>query len=293
MPASPIITSGRPSGWTILIVPPRPDKRPRAFRLRKRYLKWAGGFFGTLVLAFGALVAVGTLVHEETQTQLADAQRMVLELTDSLRLVREQALAAAPATRASTARATVRPASRSRSRPRSDLGLAAPAPGVVLPVVGRITSRFARSRFHPLLHIFRPHHGVDIYAPRGTSITAPAAGRVIFAGRKIGVGLTVELDHGDGVLSRYAHCSALIVKTGEYVTAGALIAKVGSTGISTGPHVHFEVRIKGRPVDPLAYLITPRDSGPPPQAFVDRAGGEVVQVPPQQPMQAPPDLPEE
>lgn len=278
MPQSPITTTARPSGWTILIVPPRPDKRPHAFRLRKRWAKVLGAFVGTLALATGALVAVGTLVHRDTEEQLADAQRMVEMLTDSLRQVREGAVVAAaePAAAAvtgTTPSTPVKPVSRRRSS--SGIGLAAPAPGVVLPVMGRITSRFAPARFHPLLHIFRPHKGVDIYAAYGTSITAPAAGRVVFAGRKLGFGLVVELDHGDGVVSHYAHCSSLGVKAGEYVTAGAVIAKVGSTGIATGPHVHFEVHVKGKPVDPLNYILGPRDTAPS-GSYVQRAGGDAV-----------------
>jgi len=126
-------------------------------------------------------------------------------------------------------------------------------------VIGRISSRFARSRFHPLLHIFRPHLGVDLTAPAGTNITAPAPGRVSFVGRKFGEGLTVDLDHGNGIVSRYGHCRKILVKEGEMVTQGTVIATVGSSGLSTGPHVHFEVRLNGKPVDPLSFIL-PRDT---------------------------------
>jgi murein DD-endopeptidase MepM/ murein hydrolase activator NlpD len=129
---------------------------------------------------------------------------------------------------------------------------------VKLPVFGVITSRFSRSRWHPILHLFRPHKGVDVAAPYGSNITAPAAGRVTFVGRKLGDGLMVELDHGAGVQSIYAHCSAVKVRVGDFVSFGDVIAQVGSSGLSTAPHVHFEVRVRGEPVDPLKYLITAR-----------------------------------
>jgi murein DD-endopeptidase MepM/ murein hydrolase activator NlpD len=152
-----------------------------------------------------------------------------------------------------------------------EAGLAIPIPGVVLPVIGEITSRFSRSRLHPLLGIFRPHLGVDLSAPRGTNITSPAAGRVVSVGRSFNYGLMVEINHGGGVSTLYAHCQKILVKAGDEVLPGAIIATVGSTGLASGPHVHFEVHVNGRPVDPFSYLLTPRN--PAPIADVDRAGG--------------------
>jgi biotin carboxyl carrier protein len=215
----------------------------------------AGGALCALaLLGLGTIVAADTMQVEATADQLADAHEMILELTDSLRSVAAiDGEAEGPVTQAGTAvaKTATRPFRRS-----SEMGLSAPAPGVVLPVMGRITSRFSRARFHPLLRIFRAHKGVDVAAPSGTKITAPAAGRVVFAGRKLGNGLMVELDHGEGVTTRYAHCSSIKVREGDFVSFGDVIAAVGSSGLSTAPHVHFEVRVRGNAVDPLKYLLS-------------------------------------
>jgi murein DD-endopeptidase MepM/ murein hydrolase activator NlpD len=122
-------------------------------------------------------------------------------------------------------------------------------------VIGAIASRFSRARRHPLLHVIRPHLGVDVAAPRGTQITAPAPGRVSFVGRKFGFGLVVEIDHGNGVTTRYAHCGSALVSEGARVQRGVAIATVGTSGLSTGPHLHYEVLVNGRQVDPLRYRI--------------------------------------
>nr|MBL8457353.1 M23 family metallopeptidase [Zoogloeaceae bacterium] len=98
------------------------------------------------------------------------------------------------------------------------------------------------------------HSGVDFNAPRGTPIHASAGGRVIYSGRRSQYGLTVEIEHMAGLVTRYAHASKLHVKVGEVVMPGALIAEVGSTGRSTGPHLHFEILKDGYFVNPAAYL---------------------------------------
>lgn len=98
------------------------------------------------------------------------------------------------------------------------------------------------------------HSGVDYPAPRGTPIYASAGGRVIFAGRRSHYGNTVEIDHGGGLVTRYAHASKLLVESDQVVMPGDAIALVGSTGRSTGPHLHFEILKDGRFVDPSIYL---------------------------------------
>ncbi|MGP1570167.1 MAG: peptidoglycan DD-metalloendopeptidase family protein [Eubacteriales bacterium] len=98
------------------------------------------------------------------------------------------------------------------------------------------------------------HSGLDLAAPTGTRISAADGGTVVYAGYNPSYGNVVKIDHGGGVMTLYAHCSALMVKNGERVYQGQQIAKVGSTGRSTGPHCHFEVRINGKPKNPLAYL---------------------------------------
>lgn len=121
------------------------------------------------------------------------------------------------------------------------------------PVNGRITSGFGYRR-HPILGTSRLHAGVDFGAPTGTTIYAADSGRVIFAGWYGGYGNAVIIDHGGGISTLYAHCSRLFVGSGQSVSQGQAIAAVGSTGLSTGPHLHFEVRQNGNPVNPMAYL---------------------------------------
>ncbi|HET6545829.1 MAG TPA: peptidoglycan DD-metalloendopeptidase family protein [Rhodanobacteraceae bacterium] len=102
------------------------------------------------------------------------------------------------------------------------------------------------------------HRGIDFDAPMGSDITAVADGVVTYAGVRSGYGNVVELDHGNGYMTRYAHDSKLLVHVGERVRAGQAIARVGSTGRSTGPHCHFEVWLHGRAVNPIAYVRSKR-----------------------------------
>jgi murein DD-endopeptidase MepM/ murein hydrolase activator NlpD len=104
------------------------------------------------------------------------------------------------------------------------------------------------------------HLGIDFDAPVGTPVTAVAEGVVTFVGVKPGYGNVVEVDHGNGYMTRYAHNSALVAEAGSRVHAGDTIAKVGSTGRATGPHCHFEVWLNGRPVNPIAYVKSKRAS---------------------------------
>lgn len=125
----------------------------------------------------------------------------------------------------------------------------------ILPAAGVLSSRFSASRLHPIFHEALPHEGIDISAPHGTPILAAAKGVVTFAGVMAGLGNTVEIDHGFGYVTRYGHASKLLVRRGQEVTRGDVIAQVGSTGISTSPHLHYEVRVRGKAVDPLNYVI--------------------------------------
>jgi len=122
------------------------------------------------------------------------------------------------------------------------------------PVPGRISSEFGY-RIHPILKDRRLHTGIDIACPTGTRVVAANAGRVMMAGWNNSYGYVVMVDHGGGIVTLYAHNSSLSVKEGDIVTRGQTIALSGSTGMSTGPHLHFEVRVNGHYKDPMPYLI--------------------------------------
>ena len=124
---------------------------------------------------------------------------------------------------------------------------------MVFPSQGPITSHFG-SRFHPVLGYSRFHAGTDFGAATGTPIQAAETGIVIFSGWYGGYGNAVILDHGGGMTTLYGHASRLYVSEGETVKKGDAIAAIGSTGLSTGPHLHFEVRRNGEPVNPMNYL---------------------------------------
>jgi murein DD-endopeptidase MepM/ murein hydrolase activator NlpD len=121
------------------------------------------------------------------------------------------------------------------------------------PVGGRVSSSFGM-RNHPILRKRRMHNGTDFASPTGTAIRAAGAGKVYSAGWQRGYGHTIMIDHGGGIVTLYAHCSRISVKKGQVVAAGDTIGAVGSSGLATGPHLHFEVRIKGKPVNPTGYL---------------------------------------
>jgi murein DD-endopeptidase MepM/ murein hydrolase activator NlpD len=128
----------------------------------------------------------------------------------------------------------------------------------IMPTQGWLTSAFSSMREHPILHIARPHEGIDVTAPMGSPIEAPAAGVVTDAGWESGYGNTVTIDHGYGITTKFAHASKLLVRTGQRVQRGQRIALVGNTGLATGPHLHYEVHVNGRPVDPLKYVLPDR-----------------------------------
>lgn len=131
------------------------------------------------------------------------------------------------------------------------------ADGWSLPVRGRLSSRFGMRR-HPVLRRRKMHTGDDLAAPHGTPIKAAHSGRVLWAGWKKAYGNTVIIDDGKGTQTLYGHASKLSVRPGQPIRRGEYIGNVGSTGFSTGPHLHFEVRKKGRPVDPTRYMRSKR-----------------------------------
>ena len=129
--------------------------------------------------------------------------------------------------------------------------------GLMAPVAGRITSGFGM-RFHPILHYERFHAGLDFGAAYGSPIVAAANGQVIAAGWAGGYGREVQIAHGGGVVTLYGHMSGIVAQPGEMVRQGQVIGYVGSTGLSTGPHLHFEVKVDGRAVNPLNVQLQTR-----------------------------------
>jgi len=125
----------------------------------------------------------------------------------------------------------------------------------IMPTTGWLSSAFSSMREHPILHILRPHEGIDVSAPMGAPIQSPAGGTIISAGWESGYGNVIEVDHGFGIVTKFAHCSKLLFRTGKHVSRGQVIAEVGNTGLATGPHLHYEVHVHGKPVDPLRYVL--------------------------------------
>ena len=121
------------------------------------------------------------------------------------------------------------------------------------PIMGRINSPFGW-RYHPITKRRDFHTGIDIKANRNDPIKAAAPGRVVYSGWMGGYGKVIVIEHHNGQSSLYAHCSSLLVGKGENVSSGKLIAKIGTTGRSTGPHLHFEIRNGNSPVNPIKYL---------------------------------------
>jgi murein DD-endopeptidase MepM/ murein hydrolase activator NlpD len=138
-----------------------------------------------------------------------------------------------------------------RSAPVQDL----PMPNVpfVLPVAGRPTSGYGL-RTDPIRHVTSKHPGFDLAAPTGTPVAAAASGTVVHAGPAGTYGNLITIRHENGLETRYAHLSAVDIQVGAHVEAGQPIGKVGTTGYSTGPHLHFEVRRDGQTVDPAPLL---------------------------------------
>jgi len=214
--------------WTLIIVPPTPRAAPRRVGVKMRTVRMAAMLMLALAAVASGWMAATSDDAEFMADRLAAEQRLTAALDDTVQSMRMAALAAEAAK--------------------------LPPVGMMMPLNGEITSRFSRSRFHPILQIFRAHRGVDLAAPEGTSISAPAAGRVAFVGRRLGFGLVIEMVHSGGVVTRYAHLRSSIVHAGDTVTMGQPIATVGESGLATAPHLHFEVWVKGTAVDPIKFI---------------------------------------
>ncbi len=124
----------------------------------------------------------------------------------------------------------------------------------IMPTQGYLSSGFAKARIHPIFHEARAHEGIDISAPMGTPILAAASGLVVDVGTVAGYGKMVTVDHGYGLVTRYAHLSKALVRAGQRVKRGEEIAQVGNSGIATAPHLHYEVMVRGQQQDPLKFI---------------------------------------
>jgi murein DD-endopeptidase MepM/ murein hydrolase activator NlpD len=222
--------------WTLIIVPPTPRAAPRRIGVKMRTVR----MFAMLTAGLAAVLASWMLATSDTAVGLADRlaeeQRLTAALDDTVQSMRMAALSAEAAK--------------------------LPPVGMMMPINGEITSRFSRSRFHPILEVFRAHRGVDLGAPEGTPIKAPAAGRVASVGRRLGYGLVIEMVHSGGVVTRYAHLHSAVVHAGDDVTMGQPIGTVGESGLATAPHLHFEVWVKGTAVDPVKFVAATRLATP-------------------------------
>ena len=143
-----------------------------------------------------------------------------------------------------------------------------------MPVKGRVTSNFGM-RMHPIKGVHRHHDGMDIAAPEGTPIRSVRGGEVTFSGERGGYGNIVIVDHGNGLSTRYAHCRDLNVKKGDRVYPGTILGTVGSTGQSTGPHLHLEARRDGKPVDPETLFGWKDSNSPQKETVAIRQGNRV------------------
>jgi len=124
---------------------------------------------------------------------------------------------------------------------------------LIWPTLGRISSYYGY-RIHPIKKTREFHNGIDIAVPLGTEIRAVAAGKIVENGWKSGYGKTIVIDHGNGVRTLYAHNSRLLVRSGAFVNLGQVIAHAGSTGLSTGSHLHFSIFVNEKSVNPINYL---------------------------------------
>lgn len=196
----------------------------------------------------GAAGVFGDLLDQEIGKRAAEGQGIGLRHEIEVALARHEGLAQPDVPSRGAA-----PSSDWHAMSGQPTGVRPVAPGDALGGLAHITSGFG-VRHDPIDGTTRHHDGLDIGLPAGTSVRAERAGRVSFAGERGGYGNVVIVDHGGGLETRYAHCASLDVKAGDLVVKGAVLGTVGSTGRSTGPHLHLEVRQDDVPVDPSTYM---------------------------------------
>ena len=182
------------------------------------------------------------------KTKQSESQKLINSITSDIN--QYKAALAAQEKAEAAAREEIRRLTATTSQNRAFVGGTFAWPSVS----SYITSPYG-TRVHPVTKTVKTHTGIDIGASHGTNIYAAASGTVLVSGwNSGGYGNYVVIDHGGGVTTLYAHCSALLVSSGQSVTKGQVIAKIGSTGMSTGPHLHFEVLKNGSHTNPMAYF---------------------------------------
>lgn len=190
-------------------------------------------------------IAASKEKKEEYEAELAAQEALIAKLeAEALRKAEEERKKAQAAQNAAGSNDN----SSSNTGTTSSTGWTWPLPGH-----SRITSEYG-TRMHPTLGYMKFHNGIDVGAPTGTPIVAPKDGTVIAAAYNATMGNYIMIDHGNGIITIYMHCSSLAVSSGKKVSIGQTIAYVGSTGRSTGPHLHFGVRVNGEYVSPWKYV---------------------------------------
>ncbi len=200
--------------------------------------------------------AIAARTEQDAVVAVRAQQDQALEAARAAEVSETRVLAAATARRVEFERSVV--VAQAASSTIEDILRARPGSGAApthlqFPADGPVTSRFG-PRLHPIFHTMRLHSGIDIGASYGASVHAGAGGVVVLAGPASGYGNAVVIDHGGGVATLYGHLSRWDTSVGRTLTAGQVVGAVGNTGNSTGPHLHFEVRLRGVPVDPMPYL---------------------------------------
>ena len=192
-----------------------------------------------------ALESLDTSIERASQTVTIDASAVSASIERDSYSVGELAPAAA---------AEPVPVAEAAPEPVVEEPAPAPAPSWVLPVTGNITSPYGPRPNKPVAGVGAFHYGIDLAGPAGTPIAAASAGTVVEAGVLGTYGNWVLIDHGNGVQTGYAHASDILVSVGQTVSAGETVALRGTTGASTGPHLHFEVRVNGEKIDPAPFM---------------------------------------
>src|SRR6266566_3434173 len=231
--------------WTVMVVP-HGSGSSRAVEVSQTFVKALIGIGSVVALTFLVLgvAAISRGVNITHSRALENENRL---LADEIQRMRERMTG-------------LRDTLQRFGQREQELRFLAGTPSI-MPTKGWLTSAFMRERIHPILHLARPHEGIDVTATMGADIEAPAAGIVTEVRWEEGYGNIVTMDHGFGLVTRFAHCSKILVVRGQRVKRGQVIAKVGSTGLSTGPHLHYEVWVNHKPVDPMKYVM--------PDAIVD------------------------